>query len=373
MGLAEPLAGGRFRLDPELAATLTRMGERGDIIRTMQRAFATARVERAAAEQAIYDPAAPDAAPLVGRVLARGLANEHRDRHFLIVDAMDGRSHFVALGREAATGIGEGMIVQVDPVRARARAADRAVATVAAANGGHYDIDAHLRFDASATQAFAEAHVRRLEAIRRLTGGVERAADGRWRIAPDHLERAAEYEAARAKARPVAVALLSAQPLAQLPDAEAATWLDVRLGDASAPPARDAGFGADLAIAERRRRQWLLTQGLAEEREGAFRMAPGALSQLRRRELLRLAQGLSEELGLPFAEAAAGDRIEGVCRRRIDGMSGRFALIERGHDFTLVPWRDVLERHVGKPVSGLLRGDNVSWTIGRGRQGPSIG
>jgi ferric-dicitrate binding protein FerR (iron transport regulator) len=155
--------------------------------------------------------------------------------------------------------------------------------------------------------------------------------------------------------------------------AEAATWLDVRLGDAAAAPPREAGFGAELAGAEHRRRQWLLAQGLAEDRDGTFCIAPGTLAQLRRRELLRVAQGLSGELGLPFGEAAAGERIEGVCRRRIDGMSGRFALIERAHDFTLVPWREVLERHVGKEVSGVVRGGGISWTIGRARAGPSIG
>jgi hypothetical protein len=349
------------------------MGERGDIIRTMQRAFAAARVQRAAADQAVYDPAARDAAPLVGRVLARGLADEHRDRHFLIVDSIDGRSHFVALGREAAEGIGEGLIVRIDPVRAQVRAADRVVAAVAAANGGRYDIDAHLRFDASATQAFAEAHVRRLEAIRRLTGGVEREADGRWRIAPDHLERAAEYEAARAKARPVAVALLSAQPLAQLPEAEPATGLEVRLGDAAAAPPREAGFGGELADAERRRRQWLIDVGLGQEGDNGFRLRPGAIEQLRRRELLRVTQGLAGELGLPFAEAEVGERIAGTYGRRLDLLSGRFALIECAHDFTLVPWREVLERHVGKEVSGVMRGDGISWTVGRGRTGPSIG
>lgn len=54
-------------------------------------------------------------------------------------------------------------------------------------------------------------------------------------------------------------------------------------------------------------------------------------------------------------------------------MSGRFALIERAHNFTLVPWREMLERHVGKEVSGVMRGDEISWTVGRGRTGPSIG
>lgn len=373
MGLAEPVGGGRFRLDHDLTATLTRMGEREDIIRTMQRAFTAARVSRAAAEQAIYDPAAPDAAPLTGRVLLRGLADEHRDRHYLIVDALDGRSHYVALGREVAEGIGEGMIVRIDPVRPAVRAADRTVAAVAAANGGRYDIDAHLRFDPGASQAFAEAHVRRLEAIRRATGGVGREADGSWRVAPDHLERVAAHEAARARDRPVAIELLSPQPLKELTRAEAATWLDARLADPRVTPPREAGFGAELAVAERHRRQWLLADGLAEERNGEVRLLSGALEQLRRRELVRVAQGLSEELDLPFAETGAGERIEGVYRRRLDLVSGRFALIERAHDFTLVPWRPVLERHEGKAVSGLVRGDGINWTVGRGRPGPSIG
>ncbi|PNB33425.1 hypothetical protein C1X73_38365, partial [Pseudomonas sp. FW305-130] len=70
------------------------------------------------------------------------------------------------------------------------------------ANEGRYDVDAHLRHDPSATEAFAETHVRRLEAMRRLTGGVTLEADGSWIIAPDHLDRAAAYETARAKDRP---------------------------------------------------------------------------------------------------------------------------------------------------------------------------
>ncbi|WP_454887686.1 DUF3363 domain-containing protein [Sphingomonas oryzagri] len=39
------------------------------------------------------------------------------------------------------------------------------------------------------------------------------------------------------------------------------------------------------------------------------------------------------------------DRIEGA-----DVASGRFAVIERSRDFTLVPWRQVLEARAEKPV-----------------------
>lgn len=349
------------------------MGERCDIIRTMQRAFSAAQVARAPAEQAIYDPSAANAGPLVGRVLARGLADEHRERHYMIVDAADGRSHYVALGREDAEGIGEGMIVRIDPLRAEIREADRMVTKVAAANGGRYDVEAHLKFDKTATRAFVETHIRRLEAIRRKTGGADRMADGSWKIAADHLERAAAYEASILQERPVTVSLLSVHGLEVLAHADSATWLDARLAEPATLPARDAGFGAELIRAEGQRRQWLLAQRLAEEREGRFHLAPDAVDRLCRRELLRSAQTLSEKLDLPFAESKAGERVEGICRQRVDLASGRYALIERSHDFTLVPWRAVLARHLGRRVSGLMRGETISWTIGRGRDGPSIG
>ena len=93
---------------------------------------------------------------------------------------------------------------------------------------------------------------------------------------------------------------------------------------------------------------------------------------LQRRELLRVASQLSDEMNLPFAEATPGPRIDGVYRRSVELVSGRFALIEKSREFTLVPWRPILDRHVGKSMSGILRGDGISWTVGRGRRGPTI-
>ncbi len=135
---------------------------------------------------------------------------------------------------------------------------------------------------------------------------------------------------------------------------------------------RDAGFGHDLRAAQARRRQWLLEQGLAEETGDVTVFPPGLIAALQRRELLGVAGQLSDELRKPFADAPEGARIEGVYRRRLDLISGRLALVERARDFTLVPWRPVLDRHVGKAVSGVLRGDGISWSIGRGRAGPAI-
>lgn len=382
LGLAEPLGAGRYRLAPDLAETLRALGERGDIIRTMQREFSRAAIARAPADQAIYDPAAPGARPLVGRVLARGLADEHADRHYLIVDGVDGRSHYVAIGKsvlsfaeggtETDMSLPQGAIVRIEPVRPTVREADRTIAAVAAANGGRYDVDAHLRHDPTASEAFAETHVRRLEAMRRLSGIVEREPSGRWIIGPDHLERAATHEASRLRDRPVAITMLSPQPLDRLVDAEAATWVDRELVSGVPEPARDAGFGHDLRDAQARRRQWLVAQGFAEEAGGGTMFSNGMIVALQRRELLQVAGQLADEVKMPFREAAEGARIEGVYRRSVDLVGGRFALIERARDFTLVPWRPVLERQVGKSVSGLMCGDGISWSIGRGRNGPGI-
>lgn len=373
-GLARPDGPGRWRLETDLAGTLRRMGQRGDIIRLMQRAYAARGDAPALVDQVLYEPAAGDARPIVGRVLERGLSDEFGDRHYLIVEATDGRSHFVEVGRGAkAAPTNEGAIVRIEPVPAAAREVDRTVAAVAAANGGRYSVEAHRSHDAGATRAFAEAHVRRLEAMRRLTGAVAREADGHWLIAPDHLERAAAYEAARARDRPVEVTTLSAQPLEVLAAAEAATWLDRELLADAPEPLRDAGFGREVREAQAQRRQWLVGQGLAEDFGGVTAYRADLLAVLCRRELLRVAAQLGRELGLPFGETLSGERVEGCYRRPLELLSGRFALIERSHDFTLVPWRPVLERQIGKRVSGLLRGDRVSWTIGRGRSGPALG
>jgi type IV secretory pathway VirD2 relaxase len=99
LGLAAQHGHGRWTLAEGLEDTLRRMGERGDIIRTMQRAFAARGNEPAPADQSIFDPAMTSAPALVGRVIERGLSDEARDRHYLLVEATDGRTHYVDIGR----------------------------------------------------------------------------------------------------------------------------------------------------------------------------------------------------------------------------------------------------------------------------------
>ena len=371
LGLAQERGSGRWKLNDGLEDTLRRMGERGDIIRTMQRELSARFPERAAADRVIQDSS--DMPPIVGRVVARGLADEVHDRHYLIVDGIDGRSHFIGIGKgDAVEALPVDAIVRVVSSPRGAREVDRTIVAVAAANDGHYTVDAHLRFDPNASEAFAETHVRRLEAMRRVMRSVEREADGRWVIAPDHLKRAAAFEARLAVDRPVTVELLSSIPLDILKTMNAATWLDRELTAEGPIPLRDAGFGRAVRSAQIARQAWLVEQELAEQVSGRIAYRPDMLASLQQREVLTVAKRISDELGKPFEEARQGDRIDGVFKRRIDLASGRFALVEKSREFSLVPWRPILERHVGKPVAGVLRDGGVSWTIGRGRGGPVI-
>jgi type IV secretory pathway VirD2 relaxase len=373
MGLASRIGGDTWQLEPDLASTLRRISERSDIIRTMQRELTARNVERAAADRVIYDPAAEGATPIIGRVIMRGIADEYNDRHYLLIDGIDGRTHYAEIGKgEMVDPIPDNAIVQIAPRSGGVRPIDRTITEVAAANGGRYTSDAHLKHDPTASQRFAETHVRRLEAMRKITRSVVREPDGSWIITPDHLDKVERYEARQLRDRPVLVDTLSAVPIDKLPTTEAATWLDRELVAESRTPVRDAGFGSEVRRARTERRQWLVAEQLAEDQDGKIVYHRNMLALLQRRELLRVAGQLSNELGMPFDEARLHEPIDGRLVRAVEMTSGRHALIERSRDFTLVPWRPVLDRHIDKQVSGIMRKGGINWTLGRQRGGPSI-
>ncbi len=362
LGLATEEREGRWRLSAELEPTLRAMGRRGDIIATLDREVRASGLAVSPADYAIHDPARSDARPIVGRIAARGLSDEQVGREYLIVDGIDGRAHYIeiGLGDEQAR---EGAIVRISSTPDSARDVDRTVSEIAAANGNRYSEDIHFRHDPAASERFVQTHVRRLEAIRKSTGAVEREPDGTWKIAVDHVERALEYERRRAAREPVHIEPLAAIALEQMPAHDGITWLDEDASPADAHgPA--GSFGSKVADAMRRRQQWIVEQGLADR--------PDKLDILRRRELQRITGQLSSELGAPFVEAEPGLPITGVYRRSVQLGAVRMAVIENFREFTLVPWRPFLERQIGKEVSGIMRGRDVSWTFGRQRSGPEL-
>jgi type IV secretory pathway VirD2 relaxase len=372
LGLAEELGGGRWELADRLEERLRTMGERGDIIRTMQRALRARGLEPMPSDRILHGPGSVDR-PVIGQVVARGLSDELADRHFLIVDALDGRVRHIDIGNgDAVEPLPAGSIVRVSPAARENRRVDRTISDIAAANGGRYSVDIHLRHDPSAGEEFAKAHVRRLEAMRRGSGAVERLPDGSWKIASDHLERAAAFEERAARRHPVWVELLSPVPLDRLTAAEGATWLDKELVSPEPEALRDAGFGREVWAALAVRRQWLIGEQFAREGPDGPVYPRDMLATLRRRELLRVATQMAEELGLPYLEAEKGMRIGGRLERRLDLASGRFAVFASSREFTMVPWRQSMGLQMGRELEVRVGSAGVSWTIGRGRSGPEI-
>jgi type IV secretory pathway VirD2 relaxase len=369
LGLADETGPGRWQLAAELEPTLRRVGERGDIIKTLHRDLSAAGMARALSDYAIFDGFDAQAKAVLGRLAGCGLSDELNDRHYLIVDGVDGRAHYVDIG-ETHDDLPVGSIVRVTGRPAEPRDVDRTVARIAERNGGRYSAELHHRADPAASREYIETHVRRLEAMRRLAGAAERESDGTWKIGSDHLERAAAFERGQSRKAPVIVETLSRLPLQQQIGTEGATWLDRTLAGAGSGEFRDAGFGREARAALVRRRQWLMEQGFADGVGEHTIYRPDMLAALARRELAKAGHEIARDSGLAYVEA--GKKIEGVYRRAVDLASGRFAMIEKSREFTLVPWRPVLERQLGKTVSGIGRGDTISWSVGRQRGGPTV-
>jgi len=150
--------------------------------------------------------------------------------------------------------------------------------------------------------------------------------------------------------------------------AKGATWLDrVQLARDRAPLSR-GGFGADVAEALNRRADHLATEGLARRQGQRVVFARDLLTTLRNRELDAVAAKLEAETGLPRRRSDEGDSVAGTYRQRLDLASGRFAMIDDGMGFELVPWKPQLDRHLGQTITGSVTpGGGVDWALGRKR------
>jgi hypothetical protein len=298
----------------------------------------------------------------------KGLADELNERVYIIIDAIDGRAHYVAL--PAGADLGEIPIGSIVEARAiTTRAADRRIAAMT--EDGLYRTAHHLaqlpgqhaaRASGDAGEIVA-AHVRRLEALRR-AGIVERIADGVWRVPSDLVARGGSYDRQRLGA--AAVELLSHLPVEKQIRAIGATWLDHQLvGDAGSLSSR--GFATTVREALAAREEFLVEEGFAERRGQRIVLARNLLAKLRDRDVEATANTIAAETGLTYLPLSDGKPASGVYRRSVLLASGRFAMLDDGLGFSLVPWRPVIERRLGQTVSVVVRGEHVTWGLGRGR------
>lgn len=361
LGLADETQPGTWAVHADAEKTLRGLGERGDIIRTMQRAMSGQ-----PRELAVFEPG-EDGRTIAGRVAAKGLTDELQDRGYLVIDGVDGKAHYVVLNaRDELANYPTGAVVEVRG-SADVRAADKNIAAMA--SDGLYRTDHHLAIEQGRAKAgrypqeVVAAHVRRLEALRR-AGIVKRVAEGLWKVPNDLTERGRQYDAQRLGG--VAVELKSHLPIERQARVIGATWLDQQL-IGGGRGLGDLGFGGDVKQAMQQRADFLEEQGLAQRCGQRVILARNLLGTLRNRELTQAAKDIAAETGLEHRPKADGQRVADIYRRSVMLASGRYAMLDDGMGFSLVPWRPVIEQRMGQQVAVTIHRGGATWEVGSQR------
>jgi type IV secretory pathway VirD2 relaxase len=374
MGLASEVEPGRWTVSPRAEPVLRELGERGDIIKTMHRALEREGLADARSIAGYVLHRQKVAEPIVGRVLDKGLASDEMDERVrLVIDGVDGRVHHLEIDPARAEEVQRGMIVAMGSAQAGPRASDRNILAIAGKEG-IYRPTRHLEQAVGTVErlggdpaAYVRSHVRRLEALRR-AGHVERIDADQWRVPADLPERGQSYDLARDRTTG-RIRVLSPTGLGQQIGHDGATWLDRELVSHQRTVLADDGFGRDVMAALARRRRWLADKGYAADLgDGRVRASRDLVLRLEARDIEREGRALAAERGREWQPAIAGNQVSGQLVGSAQLASGRFAMIDDGLGFSLVPWRPALEQHVGRVVSGVaLPGGDVNWSFKRSR------
>jgi len=372
MGLATEHTPGVWTVSARAEPMLRELGTRGDIIKTMHQALERDGIaeRRSAASYALHRDKPKER--IVGRVVAKGLGgDELGERIGLTIDGVDGRVHHIEVPATSAEDLGRGSIVAVEPPPSVPRAADRNIVAATNANGiyspaTHRD-QALARLGADEADAYVRSHVRRLEALRR-AGVVERIHAEHWTIPADLPARGLAYDRQRFGNGP-RIDELSHLPLDRQVRHEGATWLDRTMIEGGREAMTHTGFGGDVRTAWEARKRALAGMGYVRDLGGGqFRAPSDLIAQLEQAEVNRAGKKFAAEHGLDWQPTGIGDRVSGKLVGQAQLSSGRFAMIDNGLGFQLVPWNDTLAKRLGQQVDGIpMPGGGIDWTFGRSR------
>jgi type IV secretory pathway VirD2 relaxase len=354
MGLATEIETGIWMVSSKAEPTLRELGERGDIIKAMHRALEREGLagDRDPARYVLHQESATER--ITGRVLDKGLGGDEMDA-------------------DRAEEVGRGMIVAAGSAPPGPSAADRNILDFAG-QGGVYRPSEHLERARTAIdriggdpEAFVRSHVRRLEALRR-AGHAERIDADHWHVPADLPARGQAYDLARNRAN-IRISILSPTGLDKQIGHDGATWLDRELASPSRTKLANTGFGREVTEAIERRKQSLMNMGhVVRLEDGRIGVSKDLINNLERTEVTRVGKAMAAERGLTFTAAKAGEYVSGTLIGSAQLTSGRFAMIDDGIGFQLVPWQPVLDKRIGQHITGTVRAaGGIEWSFGRKR------
>jgi len=155
--------------------------------------------------------------------------------------------------------------------------------------------------------------------------------------------------------------------LSELIEIRGKTWLDERLKEGQKITYPE-GFGEEVENAQAERKKFLLSQGHIKANA---RVTNATLKHLESIDLKDAANELETSFGKTYVPAPDKGRVTGTCTQTLIRLSGKYGVLEKSHEFTLVPWRDTMDRNLGRAISGTIKGQTISWTLTKGR-GPNI-
>lgn len=139
-------------------------------------------------------------------------------------------------------------------------------------------------------------------------------------------------------------------PFRDLATAEGATWLDRKLLSRQPETFREKGFGAEVNQALRQRQRWLVQEGLMTEQDGRLIARRRMLDELTQREVSKAASSLAKTTGMEHVAASELGRSEVQVSRPVRLASGRFAVLQKGKQFALVPWQQAMRMRKGMGI-----------------------
>ncbi|MBV9532428.1 MAG: DUF3363 domain-containing protein [Bradyrhizobium sp.] len=113
-----------------------------------------------------------------------------------------------------------------------------------------------------------------------------------------------------------------------------------------------------------RRAKQLVDVGLATAKDGNMHISSRVVAILERRELDRVGQQMARERGLIYTPSKAGEYVSGRLNGVASLVSGRFATIENGLGFQLLPWHPSwtnTSASTSAAFSGTTAASNGSW------------